>query len=443
MIGESRAREVVERAVAAATADETFVSVEDRDVTHLRFSRNTPSTSGTYTDTTLTVQCSFGARTGSATVNQLDDASIAAAVKRAEELARLAPEDPEHMPVLGPQRYPAVDAYRDGVVDNGPLQLARGVARCIERALDAGVQAAGFGEAHATARAIGSSAGLFGYHRETTAAFSQTVRTADGRGSGWAQHVARSVDALDFADSAEVAIAKAMQSREPRPLDPGVYPVILEPACVANLVGLLMSGLGARAADEGRSVFSRPGGGNRLGERLFPTTITIRSAPADARVPGAPWDGDGVPHRDVDWIRDGVLANLAYDRYWASKAGVAPLPGAANTLMSGGTGTLADLIKSTERAVLITSLWYIRGVDPRTMLHTGLTRDGVFLVEDGAIAHPVTNFRWNDSPIAVLQHVDAMTAPSLVAPRASRSVTMSVPAVRATAFELSSVSDAV
>jgi predicted Zn-dependent protease len=443
MLDKQTAKQIVDAAVAASKADEVFVAVEAEDTTHLRFARNEPSTSGSFRDVKVTVTSTLGRRRGSAETNQRDPGAIAAVVRRSEELARLAPEDPEHMPVLGPQSYPAVDAFDDGAVEAAPVELARGAAACLASARERGVVAAGFGVAEAEWRAIGSSRGLFGFRRATTGHFSQTVRTPDGTGSGWASDVGPRIGRIDFTRNAASAIDKALASRTPRPLAPGRYPVILEPACVADLVGLLIMNMDARLADEGRSFFSRPGGGNRLGEALFPDTVSILSDPVDRLVPGAPWGSDGVPQSRRAWIDRGKVASLAYDRFWAAKQGVEPVPRPSNTLMTGGSGSLAELIASTERAVLITSLWYIRGVDPRSMLHTGLTRDGVFMVENGAIAYPLTNFRWNDSPVAVLKNIEAMTAPVQVSPRSWRSASVAVPALRVSSFELSSVSDAV
>ncbi len=443
MLSKERVKKVIDTVVAASKADEVSVTVGADETTHLRFARNTPSTSGNYTNRSVSVRSTFGKRSGAVSVNQLDDATLADAVARSEAIAKLAPEDPETMPGLGPQSYVAVDAWEQDVVDSGAEQMARGVATCIKGAVDKGLVAAGFGTATAKVSAMGNSRGLFGYHRATSAHFSQTVRTADADGSGWAAHVGRSVGDIDFAESSAVAIDKAVRSAKPRPLEPGKYVTILEPACVANLVSMMMWSMDARSADEGRSYFSKPGGGNRLGEKLFGDAVNIHSDPQDSNVPGSPWGQDGLPQTRRDWIKDGTVANLAYSRYWAKKSGVDAVPRPSNMIMAGGTGTTADLIKDTVRGVLITSLWYIRGVDPRTMLYTGLTRDGVFLIENGEITAPLTNFRWNDSPIAVLKGIEAMSATARVSPRASRSSTVMVPALRVKEFELSSVSDAV
>ncbi len=444
MLTKQEAKRVIDKAVAASKADDVHVSVGGGETTHLRFARNSPSTSGNYADRLLSVRSTFGKRSGSYGVNQLDDASIEHAVRASEEIAKLAPEDPELMPGLGPQQFVEIPgAWRDSVQDTGPEEMARGVATCIKASTERQLIAAGFVMASANARAIGNGNGLFGFHRSTSAHFSQTVRTEDATGSGWAANAGHEVGDIDFGANAAIAIDKAVLSRAPKPLDPGKYVTILEPACVANLVGMFLYGMGARSADEGRSFFSSKGGGNRLGEKLLPESVSIYSDPTDETVPGSPWGGGGLPQQRRDWIKQGVVENLSYSRFWAQKNDKQPVPRPSNTIMVGGSGTTADLIASTKKGVLITSLWYIRSVDPRTMLYTGLTRDGVFWVENGEIVRPLTNFRWNDSPVAVLKNIEAMSASQRVSPRSWRSNTVSVPALRVKEFELSSVSDAV
>ncbi|ACY15245.1 metallopeptidase TldD-related protein [Haliangium ochraceum] len=443
MITRERAQSIADKVLSLSTADELQLELSEREVTHLRFARNAPTTSGSYIEPALTVRSSFGTRTGSVTANQFDDASLAAAVARAEELARLAPEDPEHMPVLGPQEYPETPAFDSATAERGAEGLFEGVAGNLEQAARAGVEAAGFTETVAEARAVASSRGLFGYSRATSAYLSETARLPDGSGSGWSSAVDHRVGALDFAGVSRTAIAKAKASKAPRPLPPGEYPTILEPACVANLVQMLAWMLDTRAADEGRSYFAAGEGGNRRGEALFPGDIHIYSDPADALAPAAPWGEGGMPQAPRTWIENGTLANLHSDRYWAGKQNIEAIPPPANIIMRGGKGSVADLIAATERGVLVTSLWYVRGVDPRSLLFTGLTRDGVFLIEDGAIVHPVQNFRWNESIIHVLKSVEAMSESVRVSPRPQRSNNIVVPALKLSSFHFTSVSEAV
>jgi predicted Zn-dependent protease len=440
-----RAQQLVKQVLSHSKADEAEVSVSGGTVTHLRFARNTASTSGTSTGPSLTVRSSFGKKSGAVTVNQLDDDSLSQAVARAEEMARLAPDDPEQMPGLPQQQYAEVPAFFDSTAEGAPKRMAEGVATCIQAARTRDFVAAGFSRASADYEARGNSNGLFGYHRSTAASFSATVRTPDATGSGYAGRVARRIEDIDYAASAAIAVEKAAASHKPRELKPGKYVTILEPTCVANLVQGLGFGMDRRRADEGRSFFSshRRAGGTRLGEKLFGKDIDIRSDPKDERCPARPWGDDGVPQTPRAWIDHGKVETLACDRFWATRQKTEPVPRPSNLLMAGGKGTLADLIKSTRRGVLVTSFWYIRFVDPQTLLFTGLTRDGVFWIENGEIAYPVNNFRWNESPVSVLKNVEAMSATELAPSRGDQAPFTVVPAIRVSQFNFASVSDAV
>lgn len=443
IISKEEGHAIVDRVLALSRAEDVQVTLSATQQSNLRFARNTPSTSGEQRDLVLSVESTFGKKSATASVNQLDARTLADVVARSEQLARLAPDNPEQMPGLGPQSYLEIGGYDEQALEAGPAEIARGTAHCIERARALGLSAAGYSSIEASAVWLGNRRGLRGHRRQSNATFSHTVRTPDGNGSGWASSVADAASGIDYARCSEVAIGKARASVGPRPLAPGKYVTILEPSCVASLVQLFMFGMNARSAEEGRSFFSKPGGKTKLGEPLFPESVTLRSDPSASAAPGAAFDDEALPQRARTWIDHGRLETLSSSRYWADKQGREPVPPPSNVLMEGGTGTLEQLIASTPRGVLITSLFYIRFVDPRTLLLTGLTRDGVFWIEDGKLTHPVNNFRWNESPARVLQHVEAMSASVRAAPRESMAANVMVPAIRVSEFELSSVSDAV
>ena len=276
------------------------------------------------------------------------------------------------------------------------------------------------------------------------------MHTADGTGSGYARLASPRISDIDAAALAGRSARKAESSAKPRDLPPGAYTVILEPAAVADLLMWLTFSLDARAADEGRSYFSKPGGGNRLGEKIFADGVTLRSDPFDPRNPGTPWAPDGfrfgqgsaggLPARKTNWIEDGVFRTLAVHRYWSGKTKVEPVPFSGGFRMEGSDRSLEALIAETERALLVTRFWYIRYVNPRTAMLTGLTRDGVWLVEKGKVVHPVTNFRFNDSPADLLKNLEATGVPT---PAGSEFFPMTVPAIRARGFHFTSKSDAV
>jgi predicted Zn-dependent protease len=443
LLTREQAQAIIAKVTKASSADEVTVSLGGRHTTNVRFAANQLSTSGGVWNTELVVTSSFGKRHGTASTNDLSDTSIRRVVGQAESLAKLSPEDPEWMPALGPQRYLPVNAYFEDTAKLTPSDRARAALTALEPARKAGdLQAAGFLLVNATARAIGNSRGLCGYHRSTNANYTLTVRTADGTGSGWAGAEHNDVRQIDFAKVSEQAIEKARRSRDPVAIDPGRYTVILEPQAVADLVQPIVGALAARTADEGRSAFARPGGGNEIGERIVDPRVTLLSDPQDPQLLAAPFDDEGMPGRRSAWIENGVLRQLVYSRYWAQKQGKQPNTVPSSIKLLGGTTSTEEMIRSTPRGVLLTRLWYLRQVDPRTILYTGLTRDGTFLIEDGKITRAIKNFRFNESPLAILDNLESLGPAVRVAGTESGGVVV-MPALKVKSFNFTSLSDAV
>lgn len=435
-------RTVADRVLKLSKADECFVAIDAGRNANIRFARNEVTTSGDVDDATLSVRSSFGKRTGTATVNQFDDATLERCVGQAEEIARFAPEDPEHMPVLGPQTYPEVSGFDEATADLPAERRAELAGRAIEMAKGKKVEIAGFFTNSGGVSTIATSKGLFGATRSTRVTFSATARTSDGKGSGWGGMNGERFSDLDALGLSTAAVDKAFRSAETRELAPGSYTVILEPSAVADLLLYMGFAMDARSADEGRSFFAAKGGGNKIGQKVLSEKVTIWTDPADPRAPGSPFSVEGLPTRKLTFVDRGVVTNLSYSRYWAEKQGKEPTPQPQNVFMKGGTGSLDDLVRDAKRAILVTRLWYIRFVDPQPLLLTGLTRDGTFLVENGKVRHAVKNFRWNDSPISILSKIQAMSRE--VRARGSEAEDFSIvcPALR-TQMTFSSLSDAV
>lgn len=238
------------------------------------------------------------------------------------------------------------------------------------------------------------------------------------------------------------AIDKARRSRNPVAIEPGRYTVIFEPEATANLVGLMRNAFQARTADEGRSVFSRAGGGTRLGEKIMDQRVTMYSNPADPRVLASPFDNEGLPLGAHTWIKDGVLSELSYSRYWAQKQGKTANGGAGGFRMAGGSDSLESLIAGTERGVLVTRLFYLRPLDQRTLMYTGLTRDGTFLVENGKISRAIKNFRFNDSPLFMLNNLEGI-GESVRTAGGEGGPGIAMPPIKVRDFNFASLSDAV
>ncbi|MGZ8376801.1 MAG: TldD/PmbA family protein [Gemmatirosa sp.] len=437
---------IAKKVLSYSTADEARVVINSGVSGNTRFAVNQVSTAGDTYDAVVSMRAVFGKRSATATTNKLDDASLRAVVQRAEALARLAPEDPEAMPELGPQQYQGSDTgWSEATATLDPAGRASAVRAVSEASRAANLTSTGYLETNAGAFAIANSKGLFAYRRQTGSSMTTTVRTPDGTGSGWAGASHHDWTKIDPAALGARAIEKAKRSANPVAIEPGRYTVVLEPTAVGNLVQLIAGSLSARNADEGRSFFSKPGGGTKIGLKVVDERVTLSSDPFDPETPGAPFGGDGLPSRKNVWIENGVVKNLAYDRYWAQKQGVEPNGGGGGLRMSGGTATLEEMIASTQRGLLVTRLWYIRGVDPRTILFTGLTRDGTFLIENGKITRAVKNLRWNESPIFMLNNLEAMGRPVRVSASedGSPGQAIVVPPVKARDFNFTSLSDAV
>lgn len=436
------AQAVVERAVKLSKADAVRVSVQSSRETNLRFADNQLSTSGVTTNTTIRVQSVFGKRKASVVTNDRSEEGLRRAVQQSEALARLAPEDPEYLGELPPQQYATINAWSDRTADLTAEDRAKAALSALAPAR-AGKEltVAGFIICNASATAIGTNTGLFAYHRGTNANYTLTARTNDGTGSGWAGAEDNDWARIDFQDVANRAIDKARRSRNPVAIEPGRYTVIFEPEAAANLVGLMRNAFQARAADEGRSAFSKPGG-TKLGEKIVDERITMFSDPADPLMLDSPFDNEGLPRSAQTWIKNGVLNQLAYNRFWANRQGKTPTGNSAGLHMADGTETLDSLIAGTTRGVLVTRLFYLRPLDQRTLMYTGLTRDGTFLIENGKVVRPIKNFRFNDSPLFMLNNLEGI-GKSVRTAGGEGGPGIVMPPIKVRDFNFSSLSDAV
>ena len=447
---EDEARALAERILSFSRADECDLTIEAEDSAHTRFAANDVTTSGVSENLTISIASRGKGKSGTVRISETDPDSLKRAVARSEELMELAPVDPEYVEGLGPQTYATIAAYHEATARAGPAERRDGVRAALDAGRSNALQASGYFETETRWSAIAGKRGLFAFHRATAASYSTTLRTEDGTGSGWAGFGSPRVGEIHAGELVDRAARKAEGSAKPRELEPGRYTVILEPAALADFLGTFGFSLSARAADEGRSYFSETGGGSRIGQKIFADGVTLSSDPTDPRIPGRPWTGGGtgggfqgaagnvwaLPARPVTWIEKGVLKNLSLDRYWAAKTKREPLPYPGSLVMEGGTGSVEELIAGAERALLVTRFWYIRTVNPQTLQLTGLTRDGLWLVEGGKIVGPVNNFRFNESTGNALKNVEAMSA-------AVSTGSMVLPAIRIRDFNFSSKSDAV
>ena len=444
-LSRAEAEALAKRALSFSTADQARVSINSGVRGNTRFAVNQISTAGDNYNVSVTVLSGFGKRSASVTTNRIDDEGLRAAVQNSERLARLAPEDPEAMPELEPQQYQEGRGWGESTAALDPAGRAAAVREVTEAARAAGLSATGYIQADAGSVAVANSKGLFAYARQTGSSMTTTVRTADGSGSGWAGAAHHDFARLAPRALGARAIDKAQRSVNPVAVEPGRYTVILEPTAVGNLVQLIAFALNARNADEGRSFFTRPGGGNKVGLKVVDERVSLTSDPLDPEAFANTFTGEGLPFTRTPWIENGVVRNLAYDRFWAQKQGKAPTPLGGTLRMSGGTTPIEEMIASTSRGILVTRFWYIRPVDPRTILYTGLTRDGTFLIEKGKITRAVKNLRFNESPIFLLNNIEALGQPVRVSASedGGPGLAVVVPPVKARDFTFTSLSDAV
>ncbi len=446
ILSKEEAKKIMEKVIGFSKADGCSANLNGNERGNIRYARNSVSTAGEDSNLSLGVTSNFGKRSGSATINEFDDASLEKVVRRSEELANLAPENPEFMEALGPQTYGAESkTFSEATAKITPEYRAQAAADSINPAAAKDVTAAGYLQDGSGFNAIMNKKGLYAYNKSTNVDFTVTMRSNDGTGSGWAARDLNDVSKLNAAETSRIAIDKALMSRNAKGIEPGKYTVILEASASADLVRLMLN-MNARTADEGRSFLSKKGGGTKLGEKLVDERVTIYTDPWFDDAPSSPWLGDGQARKKMDLIKNGVVSTLFYDRYWASQKNVAPVPFPGNAIMEGGTASVEDMIKDTAKGVLVTRFWYIRAVDPQTLLFTGLTRDGTFYIENGKIKHPIKNFRFNESPIIMLNNLETLGKPE-------RAVTseggpgggqnLMIPSMKIRDFTFSSLSDAV
>jgi predicted Zn-dependent protease len=447
MLSQQDVKNIIDRVIGYSKLPECEVYVNWTEDDFIRFANNGITTSGYRITQQISISSTTAdKRSGNAVVGELTAEALKNGVKQAEELAAISRPNPEDMPALPAQNYPRLSNFDDYTASARGDVMVPQVKAILAGAMQNKLVAAGYIQRSANAVGVGNKAGLFGYHTYTDSSLTHTMRNPGGTSSGWATQSSVSLKDLNGEEQVKVSIDKCLRGANRKKLDPGKYTVIMEPAAVADLMGWLGFAFGARDAEQGQSFLSKPGQAQNgvstyLGEKLFPEIITLRSDPFHPKLASTPWGPSLLPNEKLAWIDKGVVKNLYYDRFWAEKAGKKPTPYPANLVLDGQDNSLGDLIASVDRGLLVTRLWYIRVLQPKTWQLTGLTRDGVFLVEKGKVTDAVNNFRWNESPAEVLQRTTKLTQPQRVTNDETGS--NMAPALITTDFNLTSISDAV
>jgi predicted Zn-dependent protease len=452
MYSRDEVKAISDKLINMASADAVEVDFSGGERSATRFANSSITANMVQFDRQVSVTIYKGARAGSASTRQFDDTSLKQIVDEAAAAAEKARENPNVTPLTeGPQDYVSVEAALPSGVNFGPAERARMVRQSIDVAEKKGVRGSGYIPKVYQTTCSANSKGLFAYYQYAEAGFVLTCRTPDAGGSGWAGITGvKDVSLIDAEHLTEVAANKALRSRKPRALEPGRYTVILEPRPTARFLSLMMGLFNARSAESplGRTYFSgKEPGTTRVGEKLFSSEITIKSDIGNPILRQSPIGVDGLAARPTTWVEKGVLKTLSYDRQWATrqKKPITPTPPVSSLVLEGTNMSDDEMIKSTRRGLLCSFFWYIRAVDQETLLNTGMTRDGLFLIENGEIVGPVQNFRWNMSPIVGFNNVTAVgkAVPIHTGESYDGPGTALVPTVRIEDFLMTSVSPAI
>jgi predicted Zn-dependent protease len=441
MLTRQHAEEIFAKVLKYSTADETEAIISSTAYALTRFANNTIHQNVAEEGGALSVRVVLDRRMARASTNKFDEASIRQTCEAALTLARLQPPDPELLPMPGPQTFRAVHRFHQDTAQLTPQARAETVRQVIARAEKDGLTAAGIFSSGCFAMGLFNSRGLSAFHEETVSEFSVTMLGESS--SGWAKKTSPNCRELQPEALAERAARKALESREPREIEPGKYTVILEPAAVLDLLGYLFSDFGGLAIHEKRSCLT-----GRVGQQVFGANINVRDDVYHPRQSGAPFDGEGVPRQRVTLIEQGVVKGVVYARQTAHKTGAEPtghglpLPNEigetpVNIVMEGGRTSIQEMVRSTKRGLLVTRLWYIREVDPYQKILTGMTRDGTFWIEDGKVQYGLRNLRFNQSMIEMLGQVEMMSPPERAA--GEETFDMVVPAMKVREFSFSSL----
>jgi predicted Zn-dependent protease len=451
-------QETLERVLELSKADACIAIGWHHSSANLRWALNTTTTNGVTDSQEIFIISVIGGRVGSVGRTYFPADTLEDLVRESEKACEGKPPAEDLMPLVPGDGVPRDWATPPETTGIGVFaRVTPDLAGAFRRAEEGGYLLFGFAEHEQSTVYLATSTGLRRRHSGAEGKFQINAKSPDFRASTWAGLVTTTFQDVDVAAMERKLAERLKWSETTVPLPAGRYEVLLEPSCVADLVLEAYWSSAARDADEGRSVFSRAGGGNRVGESIAPEGITLYSDPAEPGFEVSPFVAatssssyssvfdNGQTLGRIDWIDRGVLTGLITTRHWAKTAGTEPKPFIENLIMPAEGPSLEEMIAATERGLLVTCLWYIREVDPQTLLLTGLTRDGVFLIEGGKVVGAVNNFRFNMSPLDMLaQTTEVGQSQSTLARELGDYFTFAkMPPLRVRDFNMSSVSESV
>jgi predicted Zn-dependent protease len=462
MYSRDEIKALTDKVLNIVKADASEVTFDGGERSATRWANSSITVNLVQYDQQLTLNVRHGQKQGTASTREFDDDSLKAMVDEAQDAAQKARDNPNLTPLVkGPQEYVTVDAVIPKTADFGPGERAAWVKQSVDICEKKGVLGAGYIPKAYQTTCLANSEGLFAYYQYAEVGFVLTCRMGNGSGSGWSGLTgAKDLSQINVAELTDIASNKALKSQKPRAIEPGRYTTIIEPRPTARLLSTM---LGAFNAGGGVGGFGGGGGGfnfggigrpfvsadgtPKIGHRLFSDSFTLKSDIGNPILRQTPIMNDGSAAKPVTWIEKGVLKNVYYDPATARRQKTAP--SSANPNMSlvvdGTTQSIEDMVKTTKRGLLVTFFWYLRPVDTLTLLNTGMTRDGLFLIENGEIAGPVQNFRWNMSPLVAFANLSAVgkSVPIHTGEAYDGPGTALVPAIRVEDFYMTSVSPAV
>jgi len=417
-----------------STGEHASVLLQDHRAGAVRFANNQIIQHVDTHKVRFLVTIGFGRKHASASTTDLTAGAVRETLQRAESLARMAPEDPECLPPPAPQHYGLWPTFRPETFEtgvSGRFHLAR---EAIEQCQTQKVQGAGILTSAVTSVGVAANTGLFAYEPRTEARFSLTAQTDDA--SGWTAAVHRSIEKLNVVNRSLLAIGNCKRGKGPRELPPGKYTVVLQPPAVAGLLHGMLNSLDAKSYEARTSPFSA-----KLHQAIIDHRFSLHNRPDHPDMLGCGFTREGLPVTRMTWIENGLLRQLAYDRYTAYQKGISLIPTLESPCLEGEPRdqcTLEQLIQGTERGIFVNNFWYIRAVNQMDLTLTGMTRDGTFLIENGKVTAPLRNFRFHDSPLRAFQNISGYTEPQEAT--SAESGKFLVPALRIQDFYFSSVS---
>ncbi len=443
MFGENEAKKICNQTLTLLGKDAGEVILKVYDETLTRFANNSIHQNVSERNVRMIVKAHLGKKVGMARTNRLDSKSLKEVVVRAKKNAEASPGNPDHPGLPGPEEYKLVQTFDELTAACSPQERAEAVGKVCAQAKKKGLKAFGALSTRTTELAIANTEGVFAYHIGTGARFSTVVMESDGDASGWAQRSSWRFEDIPVEELGASAVKKVEIGKNPRHLELGEYPVVLDPYATLDLLMMLnMSGMGAQTLQEGRSWMV-----NRMGKQVFSPSVSIWDDGLDPNGIPLPFDFEGIPKQRVDIVKEGIVIGPVYDHATAHKDGKVSTghkgppepflirlgPIAFNLFMAPGDSTVEEMIASTKRGLYITRFHYTRPVHPSDCVVTGMTRDGAYLIEDGKIAYPVKNLRFTQSYVDALAGVEA-TGKNTYQLEASESIYIRVPALKLKSF---------